>query len=102
MSFIISIYYLPYFYQAKGDTASKAGIAILPYMMAMVFGMLLGGFITTKTGRFWQNLIIGPLIAAIGGGLLFTIDEHAPNSRLIGFQILLGLGIGLAYQMPRT
>jgi MFS family permease len=66
----------------------------------MVTGIILGGAITSKTGRYWYSLIIGPLIAAIGGGLLFTINEKTSNAHVIGFQILLGFGIGIAYQMP--
>jgi len=102
MSLIISTYYLPYFYQAKGSSASRSGINILPFMMSMVGGVLCGGGIAGRTGRYWHCLIVGPLIAAVGAGLLFTIDAQTPNSRVIGFQILLGFGIGLAYQMPRA
>ncbi|KIM29951.1 hypothetical protein M408DRAFT_328401 [Serendipita vermifera MAFF 305830] len=100
MSFIVSVYYLPFYYQAKGNTASQAGIAILPYMMATVGGMLMGGFIAGRTGRFWYSWILGPMLAAIGAGLAFTIKYDTPNSHVIGFQIILGLGIGIAYQMP--
>jgi len=47
-------------------------------------------------------LLVGPLIGAVGAGLLFTIDEFTPNPRLIGYQILFGFGLGLAFQLPGT
>jgi hypothetical protein len=34
----------------------------------------------------------------VGAGLLFTIDEHTSMPKLIGFQILFGLGVGFVMQ----
>jgi hypothetical protein len=41
---------------------------------------------------------LSPLFAAVGSGLLFTIHPDTPNARVIGFQILLGFGLGGALQ----
>ncbi len=38
------------------------------------------------------------MLTSIGSGLLFTIHPDTPISRIIGFQILLGLGLGGARQ----
>jgi cyanate permease len=100
-AFIIATYYLPFYYQSKGSSASQSGINIIPYMMSLVVGILFGGFAISRTGRYWYNLIGGPIIAAVGAGLLFTIKEETKNANIIGYQILVGFGIGLAYQMPR-
>jgi cyanate permease len=100
-AFIIATYYLPFYYQSKGSSASQSGINIIPYMMSLVVGILFGGFAISRTGRYWYNLIGGPIIAAVGAGLLFAIKEETKNANIIGYQILVGFGIGLAYQMPR-
>lgn len=47
-------------------------------------------------------MIAGPILYAIAGGLLFTIDEHTSNAKIIGYQILAGFGEGLAFNQPST
>lgn len=43
-------------------------------------------------------MFIGPIVAAVGFGLLFTTDANTPLGKLIGFQILAGVGLGSILQ----
>ncbi|CCA75585.1 related to aflatoxin efflux pump AFLT [Serendipita indica DSM 11827] len=97
---IFYTYYLPFFYQAKGRTAEQSGIDILPLMMGTVLGSGLAGYLNSATGRYTPYLIAGPILYAIAAGLFFTVDEFTSNAKLIGFQILFGVGEGLAFQQP--
>ena len=99
---IMYTYYLPFFYQAKGRSAEQSGIDILPLMMGMVFGSGLAGYLNSVTGRYVPYLIAGPVLYSIASGLFFTVDEHTSNAKLIGFQILFGVGNGMAFQQPCT
>ena len=96
--FIGATYYLPFFYQSKGRTPTQSGIDIIPFMLSAVFSIAGSGAIINKTGRYWPFLFFGPLIAAPAGGLLYTIDVNTSSAKLIGFQILLGVGTGVAFQ----
>ena len=87
-------YYLPLFYQSKGASASKSGVDILAFMLSMVIAAGLSGAIITKTGRYWPFLLVSPLLSSVGAGLLFTLTSATPNSKIIGFQILMGVGLG--------
>jgi MFS family permease len=98
----IMTYYIPFFYQAKGRTAEQSGIDIIPYMISMVVGSGLSGYLNKVTGVYKPYMIAGPILYAIAGGLFFTIDQNTPNARIIGFQIILGFGAGIAFQQPRT
>ena len=51
-----------------------------------------------KIHRYWYFLVLSPPIASVGAGLLFTIGPNTPNSHVIGYQILLGIGTGGALQ----
>jgi len=95
---LVGTYYLPLFYQAKGRSATKSGIDILPYMLSVVVAAGASGGIISVTGRYWYFLFLSPPVATIGAGLLFTMDRNTPNSHLIGYQILYGAGIGGALQ----
>jgi hypothetical protein len=60
---------------------------------------MVGGFIAV-TGIHNPFLIAGPIIAAIGSGLLMLLDERSGAARWIGFQILLGIGNGACLTIP--
>ncbi|KAG8794817.1 hypothetical protein FRC17_008229, partial [Serendipita sp. 399] len=97
---IIATYYLPFFYQSKGRSAEQSGLDILPMMLTMVAGSGLSGYLNKATGRYVPYLIAGPILVSISGGLFFTIDEHTSKAKLIGYQVLLGFGEGMAFQQP--
>jgi EmrB/QacA subfamily drug resistance transporter len=100
ISFLAATYYLPFFYQAKGRTASQSGIDIIPFMLSAVIASFGSGAFVNGTGHYWSIMIVGPLIGAVGAGLLFTIDEYTSSARLIGYQIIFGAGLGVAFQLP--
>ncbi|WVQ74787.1 hypothetical protein IAR50_004393 [Cryptococcus sp. DSM 104548] len=93
-------YQLPLFYQAVRDhSPEKSGIDIIPFMLAVCIAIFISGGFTTKFGRYWPFLVAGPPFSAAGFGLLYTIDTSTSSSKLIGYQILAGFGIGLSFQM---
>ena len=99
----IPTYYLPVFYQiVRGRTAEQSGVDIIPLLISFILTTTICGGVVRKTGRYWPFLIISVCITAIGGGLLYTIGPSTSNSRLIGFQILLGVGIGFGFQNSST
>jgi hypothetical protein len=94
------VYYAPLYFQVKGRTAAQSGIDIIPFMLAVVVASFVSGGIVNATGHYLSIIIIGPLIAAVGAGLLFTIKEGTSGAALIGYQIIFGAGLGLAFQLP--
>jgi EmrB/QacA subfamily drug resistance transporter len=100
IAFLAASYYLPFFYQAKGRSAQQSGIDIIPYMLGAVIASFASGGIVNGTGHYLAYLLVGPVIGAVGAGLLFTIDEFTSNARLIGYQIIFGVGLGMAFQLP--
>ncbi len=71
----LGVYYLPLFYQARGHSATRSGIDILPFMLSIVFGTLASSVVTMTTGRYWYLFVGTPLVSCIGAGLLFTMDK---------------------------
>lgn len=51
-------------------------------------------------GHFVPFMIFGSAITTVGCGLLYTLNTHSSSGEWIGFQILAGIGIGLALQVP--
>ncbi|KAJ7732686.1 ABC transporter [Mycena metata] len=98
-SYLTYIYYIPIFYQAaRAHSATKAGIDLLPFMLSLVLaGVVAGGFVG-RTGYYWPVLVIAPCFLALGSGLLYTLDASTSSAKLVGFQILAGVGIGMGFQ----
>ncbi|KAJ6576565.1 MFS general substrate transporter [Mycena vulgaris] len=89
----IAGYYLPLWYQARGQTAIQSGLSILPYLIALVVAAGIAG--AMKFGNYWWFLFLCPITTAVAAGLLFTLRADTPTAHLIGFQILYGVGIGI-------
>ncbi|KAI9727732.1 MAG: hypothetical protein M1828_005960 [Chrysothrix sp. TS-e1954] len=97
----IFIYFLPIWFEAvKGTSAVEAGIRLLPMVLSMVLGSILGGSLTSVIGYYTPFLLCGTVIGAIGAGLLTTLQVTTSEGRWIGYQILYGLGLGFSFQAP--
>jgi len=89
IAFLCSILYLPLYYQSsKGRTAAESGIDIIPFMLSSVLATIISGGVVNATGHYLTILLVFPLVASVGAGLLFTISEDTPSATLIGFQSL--------------
>ncbi|KAJ7730807.1 transporter [Mycena metata] len=98
-SLLIYSYYIPIFYQAsRGHSATKSGLDLLPFMLGVVVTVIAAGQIVSKTGRYWPFLVVAPVFLAIGSGLFYTLTPSTSSTKLVGFQILAGVGIGMGMQ----
>ncbi|KAJ7848486.1 major facilitator superfamily domain-containing protein [Mycena olivaceomarginata] len=95
LGLFIGVYYLPLWFQAKGHSATRSGIDILPFMISVVASSGITAGLIAKLGRYWHIITISPLIFSIGSGLLFTLSANSPTNQLIGYQILAGTGLGI-------
>ncbi|KAH8726142.1 major facilitator superfamily domain-containing protein [Phaeosphaeriaceae sp. PMI808] len=97
----IFIYYIPLWFQViKGVPAVNSGIRLLPFILAFVLAMISGGFINQKIGYYTPLGIAGSCIMTVGAGLLTTLQVDTSSSKWIGYQILLGVGMGFCFQVP--
>ncbi|KAL2865009.1 MDR family MFS transporter [Aspergillus lucknowensis] len=102
-SFFVLMYYLPIFFQSvRGASAMKSGIQLLPLMLATVVSSVLVGIFITLAGYYTPFLIISTALAAIGSGLVTLYSIDISDAKYIGYQILLGSGIGAGFQVPIT
>lgn len=69
-------------------------------MISMVAGSISGGTLNTKVGYYTPLAIVGTCLMCAGNGLLTTFEVDTGAGKWIGCQILYGLGLGLAFQVP--
>jgi EmrB/QacA subfamily drug resistance transporter len=95
---IVSIYYLPLWYQINGRSSVQSGIDILPLMLSYVVSSAFASGVTSITKRYWYLMFALPLTSIAGAALLFTVEATTASPKLLGYQILLGFGLGGSYQ----
>jgi hypothetical protein len=99
--FFILIYYLSLYFQAvQGVSAVQAGIKILPLLLSCVLTSVVGGALIGAVGYYNAVAIPGLAMFAIGAGLITTFDVDTPMRSWFGYQVLTGLGLGPAFQIP--
>ena len=92
-------FYLPVWFQAiLGVDALQSGIRQLPFILALVVAAIVAGGVVTKSGYYTPCLIACSCLMATGAGLLTTLRVDSGSSQWIGYQFLLGFGMGLGQQ----
>ena len=69
-------------------------------MIATVVTYLCVGFAVSAVGYYHPFMIASAVLTAIGAGLLTTLQVSSHSGAWIGYQIILGFGIGLGTQQP--
>lgn len=92
---------LPIWFQAvKAATATKSGIMNLPMIIGVILTSFLAGSLVSLLGYYTPFIIASSLILSIAAGLLTTLHPNSPSSHWIGYQAMLGIGVGTGLQQP--
>ncbi|KAF2078531.1 hypothetical protein CYY_000156 [Polysphondylium violaceum] len=94
------IYYIPlYFQMVKSESATYSGLQLLPTMLGIVIFGCISGLLITKFGHYKTYPIVGMLMMTIGIFLLSLWNDKSTQSHYIGYQCIIGIGIGLTMQI---
>ncbi|KAK1725313.1 major facilitator superfamily domain-containing protein [Colletotrichum acutatum] len=97
---IIFLVALPIWFQGiRGTDAVTSGIDTLPLVLSLVFGAIVSGGVINGIGWFNPVFFSSVIFMAVGGGLISTFVVDTPTRTWIGYQIILGLGIGQGMQL---
>jgi EmrB/QacA subfamily drug resistance transporter len=93
--------YIPLWFQAIDNvSAMQSGIRTIPLVLSVVVGSIVSGGGTQKIGYYTPFMIAGSVLMSVGAGLLTTWNTHISSGIWIGYQIMLGLGVGFTMQHP--
>ncbi|PFH62256.1 hypothetical protein XA68_14387 [Ophiocordyceps unilateralis] len=100
-AFFSMIYYLPLYFQAiRGSDAVISGVQNLPFILAAMLGALGAGIFISSTGMSTLVMVAGAAIGTLGCGLCYTFGMNTSTGTWIGFQIIAGVSLGGALQIP--
>ncbi|MGY1590752.1 MFS transporter [Geodermatophilus sp. SYSU D00708] len=93
-----SVFFGQYFQIARGWSPTKAGLATIPMIGALLVASTVSGQLITRFGKWKRYLVAGTLLLVGGMGLLGTIDHTTDYAVMAGYMALLGLGVGMSMQ----
>ncbi|KAJ1984332.1 hypothetical protein H4R33_004425 [Dimargaris cristalligena] len=94
-----TVFYLPIFFNVvHNDSATMAGVKLLPFMLSMVAGNFISAALIQKSGRCREIVWVGTVIATVGAGLLTTLSRDSSVGHEVGYTLIFGLGMGLYFQ----
>ncbi|RYP45212.1 hypothetical protein DL768_008405 [Monosporascus sp. mg162] len=100
-AFFAMIYYMPIYFQAiRGSSAIISGAQNLPFIVPAMAGALGAGIFISRTGLSTVVMVVGAGLGTIGGGLCSTFELDTSTGMWIGYQIVAGVGLGCAFQVP--
>ena len=95
----VAVYYIPIWFQAiKGVDAVQSGIRSIPLVLALVVASILAGITVGRIGYYAPLMIISSVLTPIGMGLISTFTVSTGHGPWIGYQVLLGFGLGCGMQ----
>ncbi|KAG9240036.1 putative efflux pump antibiotic resistance protein [Calycina marina] len=96
---LLITYYLPIWFQAtKGKSPVTSGIDTLPLVISLTLASTLSGQLVGRFGYYTPFTMLSSCVLAVGAGLISTFKVDTSTGMWIGYQIILGSGIGLGLQ----
>ncbi|KAF2089167.1 MFS general substrate transporter [Saccharata proteae CBS 121410] len=98
------LFYVPLYFQVvNGDTATQAGVRLIPGIIMGVSGSLFGGFYMQKTGRYyWITvcayffLVVGAVVILLSAGIVAsTVTGIVVGLMICGFSNGIGVTTSL-------
>jgi len=91
-----TILFVPVYFQiVRGDTATNAGLLLLPQMIGILTATIAAGRLTTRYGRYKIFPVIGLTFIASAFLVLSRIEPDTSVWVAIGCMVVVGAGIGM-------
>lgn len=73
---------------------------LLPSVISLSIAAFSSGFVVAAIGYYTPHMILGSTLMGVGFGFLTTLTPNTGPAAWIGWQVLFGLGMGLAIPQP--
>jgi len=98
----VVIYFLPVYFQgARLKSAVGSGVAIFGVAFTCGPFAFICGMSIAITHKYKPQNILGWILSTIGLGLLILLKPDSSTGMWVGFQLLVGIGLGLLMAAPR-
>lgn len=100
-SLFVIVYFIPIYFQfVHGDSALRAAIRLLPFVVITVCFNLGTGHLLSKIKYYMPIFVASGVFITLGSALLTAyLDPSTPSSYIYGFTIITAVGTGLTLQI---
>lgn len=97
----IPVYFIPIYFQfVQNDTALKAAVRLLPYLLVAVAFNLGSGYLLSKVKYYMPIYLISGVLITIGGSFLYLyLKPETSTATIYGLDVILAVGVGLTMQI---
>ena len=90
-------WYAVFFEACKDRSPSGAGVDLFGLSYSISLVAIIAGVAVKKTGKYLIPTYIGWTLVIVGAGLLTTLRADSSIAKSVGFQLVIGAGIGTIY-----
>lgn len=100
MLMLAVLVYVPVYAQGVlGVSAAESGMILIPMNVILFSAGIVIGNLTTRTGRYKEFAVAGTVVMLLGALLMVRLDADSSRGQLTFAIAVLGLGIGVAFQL---
>lgn len=94
----VAMYFIPIYFQfTNGDSALKAAVRLLPFVIVAISTNLASGYFLSAIKVYMMIYVIGGVFLTIGGALLTVyLSPHTSIGTIYGLCVVTAIGSGLA------
>jgi hypothetical protein len=97
MSAKLSDWYAVFFEACKDRSPAEAGVDLFGLSYGISLIALVAGVTVRRTGNYVIPTFVGWVLMIVGAGLLTTLHANTSLSKAVGFQVIIGGGVGIVY-----
>jgi MFS family permease len=95
----LPIYMAPLYFQfTRSDSALQSGVRLLPFIFLVIFTITSNGVLLSRWGLYMPWYLLGGILVAVGGGLMYTVTLTTSVSSVYGYTVILGFGVRMFAQ----
>jgi hypothetical protein len=99
MGFFGVMFFMPLYFQiVRQESATAAGLEMLPLVGGLLITSISSGFMVSKWGQYRPFIWVGFILSTTGIGLLTLLKVDSSRGAQIGYMLIIGLGLGLCMQ----
>ncbi|GAA4382875.1 MDR family MFS transporter [Hymenobacter koreensis] len=77
-----------------GESATRAGMSLIPLSLGVVSGSMLAGQMVSRFGHYRRWMLAGNVLLLVGLGLMSTLSEATTYTQVLVYLFVCGVGAG--------
>ncbi|KAF9318962.1 hypothetical protein BG006_003071 [Podila minutissima] len=99
MGFFGIMFFMPLYFQiVRQESATSAGLEMLPLIVGLLIASIGSGVMVSKWGQYRPFIWVGLALCTTGTGLLTLLTEDSSRGTIIGYLFIVGFGLGCSMQ----